>query len=68
MQNVAFYIAKGGILHAERWPFGRQLTVFWKLYWPYLAYKSYYLIGMMGLIGQISRIQVTGKALSAFSI
>ena len=30
MQNVAFYIAKGGILHAERWPFGRQLTVFWK--------------------------------------
>ena len=30
MQNVAFCIAKDGILHAERWPFGRQLTVFWK--------------------------------------
>lgn len=62
MQNVAFCIAKDGILHAERWPFGRQLTAFWKLYWPYLAYKSYYLIGLMGLIGQISRIQVIRKS------
>ena len=61
MQNVAFCIAKDGILHAERWPFGRQLTVFWKLYWPYLAYKPYLSYQRIGLIGRISRIKKHSK-------